>query len=72
MTEREYDAWRAKVRRNTLADAKLCINGIAHGPATHGVRCEWCAAVHKFGAAIAFAQSIPRPVGHRLKLRGNK
>jgi hypothetical protein len=37
----------AKRRRDKLKAEKVCINARSHGPATHGVRCEHCADVHK-------------------------
>lgn len=41
---------RAKARRAALAADRLCINGRSHGPATHGPRCEGCAATHRRSA----------------------
>jgi hypothetical protein len=41
---------KAERRRSRLADLGLCINAASHGPATHGVRCERCAQVHKRSA----------------------
>ena len=38
---------RAKRRRDELIAAKWCLNGKHHGPATHGVRCEHCATLHR-------------------------
>lgn len=62
----------SKLRRTELADAGLCINGRSHGKPTHGVRCAWCAAVHKFGvvAVFASADAPPRPPNHRITRRG--
>jgi hypothetical protein len=37
----------AKQRRASLKGEGVCINGRAHGKATHGVRCEHCWGVHK-------------------------
>lgn len=36
----------AKRRRDVLRDIGLCINGPAHGKATHGCRCEACHETH--------------------------
>lgn len=41
-TRRQYSAER---RARNIA-AKACINGALHGAATHGCRCERCAATH--------------------------
>jgi hypothetical protein len=38
---------RSKVRRDTLRAAGLCINGRAHGSATHGRLCENCRNTHR-------------------------
>lgn len=37
----------AKKRRDELRAEKLCINGRAHGPSTHGDLCWPCRAVHR-------------------------
>lgn len=37
----------AKKRRDGLRTDKCCINGKSHGPATHGVLCWPCRAVHR-------------------------
>jgi len=42
-------AW-ARDRRQMLRAARLCINGGAHGPATHGVRCFACYQTHRRSA----------------------
>jgi len=74
MTQPEYDAWRAKIRRNELANARICINGRSHGKATNGVRCAWCHAVHKFGIVAVFANpdAPAKPVNYRPRFRGAK
>lgn len=41
---------RMKRRRDGLRAARLCITASAHGPATHGCRCEACAIVHRRSA----------------------
>lgn len=38
---------KAKVRRDDLAAARLCINGAHHGRAMIGPRCPECAAQHR-------------------------
>lgn len=43
---REY----AKERRDMLTAAGLCLNGGAHGAATHGRRCAGCAETHRRSA----------------------
>lgn len=53
---REYRTpweWRekARLRRIRLRELLVCINGIAHGPATHGVRCKHCHEVHRKSAS---------------------
>jgi hypothetical protein len=60
--QRAVDAERMRIRRKRLTDAKLCLNGESHGPSTHGVRCQWCYGVHKFGAAVAVFRGYERPV----------
>lgn len=60
---------RAKFRRALLGEQKLCLNGESHGPATHGVRCAWCHAVHRFGVVVAFRMGIARPPNHRVTRR---
>lgn len=40
----------AMERRDRLRDLGLCINGEAHGPATHGCRCQSCDKTHKESA----------------------
>jgi hypothetical protein len=67
MTEAEHARW----RRSRLAEQQLCINGRSHGQATHGVRCQWCAAVHKIGVVRALAElsSTLRPPGYKFRKR---
>jgi len=36
----------AKIRRDELREAGLCINGPKHGEAVRGVRCQVCAEKH--------------------------
>jgi hypothetical protein len=55
---RILNAKHQRYRRARLRAKKLCINGIAHGPATHGCRCGWCFDVHKRGVEMAYA--VPR------------
>ena len=50
----------AKLRRDRQRAAGACINATAHGPATHGVRCWECAAVH--------ARHDLLPAGYRAHL----
>lgn len=38
------------LRRDALRDAGYCINGMSHGPRTHGVRCHHCHDVHRYAA----------------------
>lgn len=45
----------SKARRDTLTEDGKCLNGAHHGKATHGRRCEWCAAVHAHGLAAVLA-----------------
>ncbi len=61
-------------RRAVLARDGLCINGATHGPATHGKKCAWCAAVHKLGLSVvlelaARGEAPPRPPGHVVRPR---
>lgn len=46
---------KAQWRREALRDERLCINGRTHGAATHGVRCERCAVVHRSSATKSTA-----------------
>ena len=39
----------AKLYRARRADEGTCINGISHGPRTHGVRCYLCMLCHRYG-----------------------
>lgn len=47
---RETTRLDAADQRRKRASQGLCINGAAHGPATHGTKCERCYLVHKLGA----------------------
>lgn len=59
----------ARGRRRILADAKICINGVSHGKATHGILCYRCRLVHRgmapadaLVAATAAGWPAPLPV----------
>jgi hypothetical protein len=43
----------AKLRRRTRTALGICINGVKHGDATHGIRCRRCAERHGGYAALA-------------------
>lgn len=43
----------AKMRRDRLRALGVCLNGEAHGKATHGVLCGRCRDVHRRGAKQA-------------------
>lgn len=59
----------SKARRDTLTHAGKCLNGAHHGKATHGRRCEWCAAVHAHGLAAVLADPFApkRPESRRRR-----
>ena len=43
---RAYDRQRKQAERDRRRSLGVCINSDNHGPATHGLRCDHCAAVH--------------------------
>ena len=61
----------ARLRRAQLAEEGFCVNGRTHGPRTHGVRCIWCAFVHKHGLREAYRRKDrpEPPPGHQPKVR---
>jgi len=46
-------AEQSRARRAVLRAQGICINGVPHGPATHGVLCERCRLVHRRGRGAA-------------------
>lgn len=68
---RELLRTRAKEARAALRRKGVCIGGSLHGKATQGVRCDWCAAVHKRGldAVLADPNAPSPPAGWRGRSR---
>ncbi len=52
---RDVNAY-AIARRAQLKSDGVCINGRAHGTATHGALCARCRRVHKYGLIVADRQ----------------
>jgi hypothetical protein len=53
-----------RLRRAELRAAGVCVNGLGHGPATHGVKCGWCHDVTARGIDAVLADpKYPRPSG---------
>jgi hypothetical protein len=51
-----------RLRRAELRAAGVCVNGLGHGPATHGVKCGWCHDVTTRGIDAVLAEpKYPRP-----------
>ena len=71
-------AYLAKLRRIRLQNAGWCINGEAHGKATHGPRCAWCKRVHRVGVDVAYRQATQDPgaaqppTGYVMRIRPSR
>jgi hypothetical protein len=53
-----------RLRRAELRAAGVCVNGLGHGSATHGVKCGWCHDVTTRGLDAVLADpKYPRPSG---------